>query len=548
MKKTILSLIILLLTTGLGLAANEPQVVINKIILMIPDGFSIEGTTLVRWMNDGKLLAWDPYICGLVRTYAVGVLITDSAPAGTAYATGHKSSPGFIGVMPDEEKDRWGHAVVAHGQGRAPSMTILEAARLQGRSTGVVVTSQVMHATPAAFTAHSPNRGQMDIIAEQQVYNGLDVALGGGGVYLDPQTRTDRQDLWAVLEKLGVTVVRTPVELAAVKKGPVWGIFDGKALTCDKDRDPVIEPSLAEMTSKAIEILDQNEKGFFLMVEGSQIDWAGHGNDPVAYVADALAFNEAVERAIDFARADGHTVVIVVSDHGTGGISIGSASTNKGYSRRAAQDFLDPLKRARSSAYELEKRIRKTGCADGEAVKKLLQDEYALTDLSREELQTVLDYFSAVRRGEKESGTLDTLIGPMLSRRAGIGWTTIGHVGGDVALAVYHPAGDRPVGLMENTEVNRYMQRLFGVDLDALTARYYMEARSAFEARGATVSREPADDTRPLRVRKGRKKLLIPAYRNRVWLNGREMVMPTVTVYNGQDFYVSEEVLKLLDP
>jgi alkaline phosphatase len=266
MKKTVLYLIFLFLATCIGTAADGPQVEINKIILMIPDGFSVEGTTLVRWMNDGRPLAWDPYVCGLVRTYAVGVLITDSAPAGTAYATGHKASPGFIGVMPDEEKDRPGHAVVAHGQGRAPSMTILEAARLQGRATGVVVTSQVMHATPAAFTAHSPNRGLMDIIAEQQVYNGLDVALGGGGIYLDPKTRTDRQDLWAVLKRNGVTVVRTPGELAAVRKGPVWGIFDGKALTCDKTRDPAVEPSLAEMTSKAIEILNRNEKGFFLMV------------------------------------------------------------------------------------------------------------------------------------------------------------------------------------------------------------------------------------------------------------------------------------------
>ncbi len=134
---------------------------------------------------------------------------------------------------------------------------------------------------------------------------------------------------------------------------------------------------------------------------------------------------------------------------------------------------------------------------------------------------------------KKRAESWTTIIGPMLSRGAGIGWTTIGHVGGDVALAVYHPSGDRPSGLIENIEVNQYMQRLFGVDLDALTARYYIEARKGFSARGRPYPRTGRRH-RPLRVRKGRKSLMIRLTGTGYGFNGREMIMPTVTVYNGR--------------
>jgi len=411
MKSFFYLLFVILLVPFLSPATdqNEP---INNIILMIPDGLSIEGTTLVRWMNEGQPLAWDPYICGLVRTYAADAPITDSAPAATAYATGHKSHTGFVGILPDEATMP-GQLPVASKRVRAPLLTILEAARLKGKSTGIVVTSEVTHATPAGFTAHVSSRKLMDDIARQQVFNGLWVVLGGGADFFDPGKRADKVDLWAVLKQQGVTVVRTPAEMNAVKEGPLWGIFDARALTCDKTRDPGIEPSLAEMTSKAIEILSQNPNGFFLMVEGSQIDWAGHGNDPVAYIADTLAFSQAVGKAIGFAQEDGHTVVIVVADHGTGGVSFGSSGSNKNYDERGLSEFTLPLKRAKISAHELEKVLLKLTSA--EKIRDLLVSEYALIDVEAEEVAAVLDYCNQVRGGKQKSGKLDTIIGPMLS-------------------------------------------------------------------------------------------------------------------------------------
>jgi alkaline phosphatase len=545
MKKIILPFLLIFSLFGGNWAALESDNEIRSIILMIPDGFSIEGTTFVRWMNDGKALAWDPHVCGLVRTFSADSPITDSAPAATAYATGHKSHTGFIAVLPDQATMPGTHPIEAH-QARAPLMTILEAAGLLGKSTGIVATSEVQHATPAAFTAHTPSRKGMDDIAEQQVYNGLDLVLGGGGDFLDPRKRADREDLTIVLKRLGYSLVRNVTEMRDVRSGRLWGVFDARAMTCDKSRNPEIEPSLAEMTAKAIEILSQNEKGFFLMVEGSQIDWAGHGNDPVAYAADALAFDRAVQGALDFARQDGHTVVIVVSDHGTGGISFGSATSNQGYDTRALGLFVDPLKKALISAHELEKEILKM--TDEGQVRHALQTRYALEDLSDPELARVMDYCADVKTGRIKSGKLDAVIGPMLSKRAAIGWTTTGHVGGDVALAVYHPTGDRPMGVIDNTDVNRYMQRLFGLNLDELTSRYFLAAQEAFEGIGARVVVDTSRAANPvLRVRKGRKSLIAPAHKNTVWLNGRLLVMPTVTVYNGQRFFVSREMVELLE-
>lgn len=545
MKRVIiLSLLLLLSAFGQPMYGESGQ--IDNIIVMIPDGLSIEGTTLVRWMNDGQPLAWDAYLCGLVRTYCADAPITDSAPAATAYATGNKSHSGFIATLPDRATMP-GAGELAPERVRTPAMTILEAARLSGRSVGIVATSEVTHATPAAFTAHTPKRSLMNDIAEQQVYNGLDVVLGGGADFFESAKRPDKEDLWSVLKRLGVTVVRTPAEMKAVKQGPLWGIFDARALSCDKTRDPQIEPSLEEMTGKAIEILSGNPKGFFLMVEGSQIDWAGHGNDPVAYVADALAFNRAVKRALDFAQNDGRTVVIVVADHGTGGISMGSSTSNKGYDTRELEAFLKPLKSAEISAYELEKVILKLESED--EIHSQLRKRYGLDDITESEFQQVLTYCAEVRDGSRSKGKLDTVIGPMLSKRAAIGWTTTGHVGGDVALAVYHPQGDRPCGLVDNTELNRYMQRLFAVDLEQMTRRYFIEAAGAFASRDAFVAIDCTSNPHNpvMKVRKGRKSLLIPAFKNQVWLNGRQRTMPTVTVYADKRFYVSQDLIDLLD-
>ncbi|MEI6613404.1 MAG: alkaline phosphatase, partial [Chrysiogenales bacterium] len=319
---------------------------VKNVILMIADGTGVAQYTLSRWYNGGMPLAMDEWTCGLLRTYGANTLLTDSAPAATAFATGFKSYSGFIGVLP-AKASMWG---IDPRQGTdaesRPLVTVLEAARLAGKATGIAVTCEIPHATPAAFSAHHIRRKDFETIIEQQVYNGIDVVLAGGAKYLEPQNRKDGEDLTAILRQKGYQLVYNREEMLGALSGRVWGLFAEQDIANDLDRTSG-EPSLAEMTAKAITILSCNKKGFFLMVEGSKIDWAAHDNEPVGVASEVLAFNRAVQTAIDFARRDGDTAVIVVSDHGCGGLSIGDREANSFDERPGLAAIVDPLRRAR---------------------------------------------------------------------------------------------------------------------------------------------------------------------------------------------------------
>ena len=256
-------------------AAQARGVGVRNVIVMIPDGMGSTHATVGRWYKYAKTgvnrLSFDDLACGMVRTYWSTGLITDSAPAASAMATGYKTSYGYIGLrparsaMPDLPE-------LLKGDESTPVATVLEAARLQGRSTGLVVTCEFPHATPAGFSAHYVQRNAMELLAEQQVYLGMDVVLGGGRRYLDPAARKDKEDLVKVLRDRGYSYVTDRASLLATKPSKLWGAFAATGMERDLDRDPRVEPSLAEMTQKALEILDRNRKGFFLMVEGSQVE------------------------------------------------------------------------------------------------------------------------------------------------------------------------------------------------------------------------------------------------------------------------------------
>ncbi len=171
-----------IMDTGVSdmITPNSPQ--IKNIIIMIPDGQSVTDTTLARWYKGGEPLAVDEMACGLVRTYSSDAPIADSAPSGTAYATGFKSHTGFVGVLPDVNTMP-GMKPLAEADKRKPVASILEAAQLLGKSTGLIATSEIMHATPADFSSHDPSRKNYDNLSEQEVYQDIDVVLGSGDYY-----------------------------------------------------------------------------------------------------------------------------------------------------------------------------------------------------------------------------------------------------------------------------------------------------------------------------------------------------------------------------
>ncbi len=539
----IISLAIITLSLLFIFTAQQQQ--IKNIIILIPDGLSVSNVTMTRWYKNGEEMVWDKYTRGLVKTHNSDSPIADSAPAATAYATGFKSHTGYISVLPDVA-NMPGQSAINPKNAKAPLFTILEAAKLLGKSTGLIATSNLQHATPAGFSAHFPNRNDYENIGEQQVYQNIDVMLGGGYKYLKAENRKDKEDLIEVLKNRGYQIVTNAEELKKSSSNKLYGFFADDALSYDIDRNPEKEPSLSEMTEKAISILSKNPNGFFLMVEGSKIDWANHANDPIGVISDILAFEEAVKVALNFAIKSKNTVVIVVSDHSTGGFSIGNIDTNSNYDKKQLMDFVLPLKLARLSGEGVEKLINPDFQPD--QIKQIIAEYYGIKDLKDEELKLITDYFFAVKADPKKGGRFNYIIGPMLSKRAFIGWTSNGHVGEDVSFAVYHPQDITPKGVIDNTDIALYMAKIFGVNLTSLTSRYFIEATSAFKSKSATVTLDnTTDPANPvLKVTKGNIEIIIPAQKDFVFVNGKQVSNKIINVYNGSTFYVSQDVLGLI--
>lgn len=495
----------------------------KNLIILIADGQSVNVTTLLRWYKGGSALAVDSMASGLVRTHNADTPIADSAPAGTALATGHKSHTGFIGVLPDEATLP---GATQNGEARRPVASILEAARLAGKSTGIIATSEIMHATPAAFTAHNPSRKAYDELSEQQVYQGLDVIMGGGYHYFTPAGRKDGKDLAAEFKKLGYQIARTKTEMNALSNGRVWGAFAEKDMAYHFDRSPE-EPSLAEMTSKALALLSQNNKGFFLMVEGSKVDWAAHANDPAGLISDSLAFDEAVQAALEFAKKDGNTAVIALTDHGNSGISIGDTSTSKGYDLVKLEEFIEPLKKAKLTAEGIARLIE--AGSNGIA---MMEDHFGIADLSPGEIAS----FQGMK-GED----LHYALGPILGKRAKIGFTTRGHTGEDIPLYSYLPGNKRIVGVLDNTEIAKYSAAMLGLNLDKTTERLFMPAKNLAE-KGI----EMQSDGNTLTLRKG-KTLVFTKNKNSVLVEGKETPMEGFAVFNGNAWFIPAAAEKLLN-
>lgn len=303
MKKTafILCLIILLATSVYGAPKN--------IIFFIGDGMGVahvSGARIVSAGPGGRLNMDSVPVSGFATTYSANAIVTDSAAAGTALASGVKTNNGMIGVTPD------GKRVVS----------ILEAARDAKKSTGLATTTTVSHATPASFASHIDSRGAEDGIACQMIENRVDVLLGGGRQFFYAKNqpgskRLDDRDVVAEAKAAGYSVAMTTEELKTATGQKILGLFANAYLTT---KEP--EPSLSALTEKAIEALSKDQDGFFLMVEGGQIDSFAHSNDFDNIVRQVLEFDRAVAVGLEFARKHGDTLVVVTADHETGGLTL----------------------------------------------------------------------------------------------------------------------------------------------------------------------------------------------------------------------------------
>lgn len=434
----LLGLAALFAPTGDVRAQDEPA----NVILFIADGFGPASATFARDYV-GRPLALDGVLVGTLRTHSTDARVTDSAAAGTAFASGIKTYNGAVGM----------------DTLRRPVGTLLEAAETNGLATGLVSTASITHATPAAFSAHVENRGSQLDIALQQSEQEIEVLLGGGRQFFVPQQeggeREDGRDLLESMRDRGYSVVGTRDEMSSVAGAPVVGLFTPNHMAYEVDRDRDLEPSLAEMTMKAVDLLKDDPDGFFLMVEGGRIDHAAHGNDPTGHLHDILAYDEAVAAALEFARRDGSTLVVSVADHETGGITVGRRVGD------ASHYDWNPDVLARVSAST--ERMRELA-AEGADPADLLAEFASIDSLGAEEQEML-------RLAEEQDRYIDRAFAEIISRRALIGWTTYGHTAVDVNTYAFGPGASRLAGHRDNADVGRILADLLGLELEAATRR-----------------------------------------------------------------------------
>ncbi|MBN1105395.1 MAG: alkaline phosphatase, partial [Deltaproteobacteria bacterium] len=455
-------------------------------------------------------------------------VIADSAPAASAFATGVRTSDRFISVGP-HDKTMAGVPAPDPGLQYRPLATVLEGARLRGKSTGIVATSRVTHATPAAFVAHVHARDMEDDIMEQAVHQGVDVVFGGGRRHLLPKEdkgfRSDKENLLEVLMGKSYAIPGTRDEMQRVRQGKAFGLFAPSHMDAEIDRPNLHpeQPTLEEMTRKAIELLAANPDGFFLMVEGSQVDWACHANDPSHLLSDLLAFDRAVEAALDFARKDRKTLVLVFSDHNTGGFSIGNSATNKSYSQMNSESFLAPFRKMKASAGVLWNRLGKEKTPAG--LKNVVREGWGI-DITDEDADQV---FSLAARLKKDKLEEHYALGEFLSPRyTYVGWTTHGHCGGDVPLHAFGPG--RPLGVLDGPDVAKVCAQAMDLDLGKLNQRLFVDASNVFGNEAVKIDRTDPQNPVVIIRHEGRQAEL-PVNKNWLILDGRARPLEGVVVY-----------------
>jgi len=427
-------------------SGQTPTGVLQNVILLIPDGFGPASATFARdyiRATSGRFeLAFDSLHVGSTRTASSNSRITDSAAAGTALATGHKTYNGAVSV------DSTGQPV-AH---------LVEAAEARGMATGLVVTSRITHATPAVFSAHVPDRGDENRIAVQQLSAGIEVLMGGGLRHFLPRAsggqRTDGRNLIDEAAQQGYHVVQSASALGnAPEDGALLGLFADGHMAYEIDRAQTQQPSLATMTQHALDRLSGNEDGFFLVVEGSRIDHAGHSNDAAAHLHDILAFEEAVTAALDYAQSDGETFVLVLSDHETGGLSVGRNRDGEGI----YQWHPKPLAEVKASQGAMVQRIMA-----GDNPERVLATSAGIDSLRAEDVQRL-------HAAKRDARALHAALSEIVGRRSLVGWTSLAHTAVDVNTYAYGPGWEAFIGSHENTYVAHALAGLLATDLSTLT-------------------------------------------------------------------------------
>lgn len=267
---------------------------------MVGDGMGLPQIYAAMVYNNNHLALESCTYLGFSKTYSADHFTTDSGAGGTAIACGIKTKNGMIGMNPDSVK----------------VTSILEVFEQNQFSTGIVVACALTHATPASFISHQVNRNMYEEIAADYLKTDIEVFIGGGRQYFEK--RKDGRNLLNELKNKNYQLADAMEDVKKIKSGKLAALL--------YDNHPPYMPErgnmLTEATITAIDILNNNPKGFFLMIEGSQIDWAAHDNNSKQIVKEVLDFDQTIQKVLDYAKKDGNTLVLITADHETGGMTI----------------------------------------------------------------------------------------------------------------------------------------------------------------------------------------------------------------------------------
>ncbi|MDM5229213.1 alkaline phosphatase [Cytobacillus sp. NJ13] len=426
----------------------------QNVILMIGDGMGIGQIEIARKLEygkDGRLFLESLPHTALVHTESANNFVTDSAAGGTALAIGIKTNNEMIGVTPDgKETD-----------------SILDLFKKNGKKAGVISTNTVTDATPAAFTASVSNRwsGQEEI-ARQQLNNEVDVLMGGGRAYFSPEKQGGK-DLIKEARMKGYDYASNRDEMQKAKGKKLLGLFNNGYMNFKLDR-PLKnskEPNLKEMTEKAISVLSKEKQGFFLMAEGARIDHASHAGDITSIWKETIEFDEAVKYAVEWAKKDQETLVLVAADHETMGIS--------------ASEPLDiqQLKEIKATPQYMVSQFARDenrGTYRSESVKDVLK-KYANIDLTEQEIEAFNDklmktdsqvYPKYLAAWEIGSLIAEKYHGGILTNKVRSLSSTGGHTGNMIPLFAYGIGSEAFTGVMENTDIPKRIARLMNYSWD----------------------------------------------------------------------------------
>ncbi|CEP07189.1 hypothetical protein [Parasitella parasitica] len=447
----------------------------KNVIMMISDGLGPASVSFARTYYQYTQnhpydyeMPLDKIHVGQSRTRSSSTLVTDSAAGATAFSCNIKTYNGAVGVGPKQN----------------PCGTVLESAKHgQGMLTGLVATSRITHATPASFSAHVQDRDDENAIARQQIGDNplgrsVDLMFGGGFCHFLPNSEEGgcRSDSRNLLEEASssynwTTVIYNSKEAfdSLPSDGsvlPAISLFSSDHMEYEIDRNPDIQPSLTEMSRKALDILykatENKEKGFFLMIEGSRIDMAAHSNDAATHVHEILEYQNTIELVKKYVDEHPDTVMISTSDHETGGLSLARQVTKE------YPEYLwypDVLTKVKSSTISLEKLINQQSSLTRKfVVDTILKDNLGITDATEKEIKQLL-----------KKSNLDKYLADMVSIRAQLGWATHGHSGVDVNLYAYGSGAEYLIGSHENTQVGEFITKALDLNLTEITAKLNMD-------------------------------------------------------------------------